>query len=239
MKKKIIGIILIIIVAIIIIIGYVLAVFTDTTNTDSTINVGSVSIEPINLQVQIDQLGTMGKTGAEMEPGDVNLITWQVKNTGKSAIYTRHTLRIYWNEEIDYTNNDEISLYPANLTKAQITEDLNNEKQYKINKEENKIIVNKNNEQKLGVEYKFYGDILDGEDAIGYSQEKDYNNSDFEKTTDDTSTKEDIVAFKIIMNPEMSYLFQDKTISIEVITEAMQYNINGESIWQVVDTQTI
>ena len=238
MKKKIVLIICIIVVSIIII-GTVLAFFTDGAKTQSQVNIGSVEIDPINLCIQQDEIGTMGKNILNLEPGDVKQIKWKVKNIGKSAIYTRHTLKIYWNEEIEYANNAEINLYPANLTKEQIIKDIQGEKKYIINKEDNKTIANKQNEPKLGLEYKFYGDRLDGTDAVGFSSEKNYNISDYEQTTDDINEKEDIVAFNLVINPKISYLFQNKTISIEVVTEAMQYNINGDAIWEVVDSEVI
>ena len=238
MKRKTIIISILIIALILIIVGFTLAFFTDSINTEGTIRTGSVAIDPINLQVQVNQTGTMGRQVSSIDPGDSNLITWHVKNKGKSEIYTRNTLKIYWNENIEYTNNNEIYLYPANMTKEQITADFIGSKESAIIGE-NKIIKTKNNEEKLGIEYVFYGDTLDGIDATGVSVERNYNTSKYSKATDDTSTVEDNIAFKMFFNPRMSYLFQEKTLSIEVVTEAMQYNLNGDPVWEVVYTENI
>ena len=92
---------------------------------------------------------------------------------------------------------------------------------------------------KKGIEYQFLGDVLDGTKMTGKSKEVNYNSESFVNTTDDKSEVEDEIAFNILLSPNTSYLYEGKTITIKVVTEAMQFTEEGKEEWQIVDTQTI
>ena len=43
----------------------------------------------------------------------------------------------------------------------------------------------------------------------------------------------------IYFNPKSSYLYEGKTLTVKVVTEAMQCTEDGKAEWQIVDTQSI
>ena len=235
MKKKKIGVIVLVIV---IIVGIVLATVSINRLIQNLVKSGTVQVEEINLQLK-DLEGNSTKEIADWEPGDVDLVTWKVKNIGTSAVYTRNKLQIYWNEEV-LSNNQVIYLYPANMSKQEIIEDYKKgeESKYKLNVTLGEITLD-DNTMKKGIEYQFLGDVLDGTKMTGKSKEVNYNSESFVNTTDDKSEVEDEIAFNILLSPNTSYLYEGKTITIKVVTEAMQFTEEGKEEWQIVDTQTI
>lgn len=235
MKKKKIGVIILVIV---IIVGIVLATVSINRLIQNFVKSGTVQVEEINLQLK-DSEGNITKEIADWEPGDVDLVTWKVKNIGTSAVYTRNKLQIYWNEEV-LSNNQVIYLYPANMSKQEIIEDFKKGKdsKYKLNVTSGEITLDDNNVKK-GIEYQFLGDVLDGTKMTGKSKEVNYNSESFVNTTDDKSEVEDEIAFNILLSPNTSYLYEGKTLTIKVVTEAMQFTEEGKEEWQIVDTQTI
>ncbi|HBC84424.1 MAG TPA: hypothetical protein DCZ30_03035 [Clostridiales bacterium] len=235
MKKKKIGVIVFVIV---IIVGIVFATVSINTMIQNMVKSGTVQVEEINLQLK-DMQGNITKEIQDWEPGDVDLVTWNVKNIGTSAVYTRNKLQIYWNEEIA-SNNQVIYLYPANMSRQEIIEDFKKgeDSNYKLNITSGEINIDDNTIKK-GIEYQFLGDVLDGTKMTGNSKEVNYNSESFENTTDDNSEVEDKIAFNILLSPNTSYLYEGKTLTIKVITEAMQFTKEGKEEWQIVDTQTI
>lgn len=199
---------------------------------------GTVKVDKINLQLK-DSRGNVGKEIRDWEPGDINQVSWKVKNIGTAAVYTRNRLQIYWNEEVN-TDAQMIYLYPANMSKQEIMTDFKKgeEAEYAIAVEVGDVDVGEG-ETKKGVEYVFYGDVLDGTKMTGKSQEVDYNIQANVKETDDNSATEDDIAFNILFSPKTSYLYEGKTVTIKVITEAMQCTDNGKAEWQIVDSQSI
>ncbi len=235
MKKRKIGVIILVIV---IIVGIVLATVSINRLIQNLVKSGTVQVEEINLQLK-DLEGNVTKEIADWEPGDVDLVTWKVKNIGTAAVYTRNKLQIYWNEEV-LNNNQVIYLYPANMNKQEIIEDFKKgeDSKYKLNVTSGEITLDDNNVKK-GIEYQFLGDVLDGTKMTGKSNEVNYNSESFVNTTDDKSEVEDEIAFNILLSPNTSYLYEGKTITIKVVTEAMQFTEEGKEEWQIVDTQTI
>lgn len=235
MKKRKIGVIILVIV---IIVGIVLATVSINRLIQNLVKSGTVQVEEINLQLK-DLEGNVTKEIADWEPGDVDLVTWKVKNIGTAAVYTRNKLQIYWNEEV-LNNNQVIYLYPANMSKQEIIEDFKKgeDSKYKLNVTSGEITLDDNNVKK-GIEYQFLGDVLDGTKMTGKSNEVNYNSESFVNTTDDKSEVEDEIAFNILLSPNTSYLYEGKTITIKVVTEAMQFTEEGKEEWQIVDTQTI
>lgn len=224
---------------IVITVGIVLAMVSTNKLIQNLVKSGTVKVEEINLQLK-DLEGNTTKEIADWEPGDVDLVTWKVKNIGTAAVYTRNKLQIYWNEEVS-SNNQVIYLYPANMSKQEIIEDIKKgeESEHKINASFGEIQVDDNNTSKKGIEYQFLGDVLDGTKMTGKAKEVNYNSESFENKTDDNSNVEDEIAFNMVLSPNTSYLYEGKTITIRVVTEAMQFTQEGKEEWQIIDTQTI
>ncbi len=216
-------------------IGIVGASVISYTVIQNKVKTGTVEVDDINLQL-IDSAGEKTKEIADWDPGDIKGVTWKVKNIGTAAVYTRNKLKIYWNEEVP--NEDQvIYLYPANLTKEEILEDFKSE-------DGPKKAINVNYEKiadvdKYGLVYEISGDILDGTKSTGKSQEVNYNSGSTGNVTDDNNVSEDDICFNILLSPKTSYLFEEKTLTVEVITEAMQYEHNENSEWTIVDTEII
>lgn len=235
MKKKKIGVI---VLAIVIVVGIVLATVSINRLIQNIVKSGTVQVEEINLQLK-DLEGNVTKEIADWEPGDVDLVTWKVKSIGTAAVYTRNKLQIYWNEEIS-SNNQVIYLYPANMSKPEIIEDFKKgeNSKYKLDVTSGEITL-EDSTVKKGIEYQFLGDVLDGTKMTGKSKEVNYNSESFVNTTDDKSETEDEIAFNILLSPNTSYLYEGKTLTIKVVTEAMQFTEEGKEEWKIVDTQTI
>lgn len=233
-NKKIILIVLIILISFAVIsLAYTLV----TENMELFIKntTGSVKIETLNLSF-IDE---KGNKVSSIEPAGICNISWQTKNVGTAGILTRHTLEIYWNEETPERSTYLLSLYPANMNKEQILKDNSNTDgaMYAIKTE--KLVKQVNGKTLYGIRYIFTGDMLDGTDKKGISKEVDYNIEEFVKTTDDNETMEDSIAFKLLLSPDVTYLYQSKKIHINIVTEAMQYVEDGSQEWKVVDVNTI
>ncbi|MBQ7928415.1 MAG: hypothetical protein IJ287_06700, partial [Methanobrevibacter sp.] len=224
-KKKKIILISSIVVASFVVIGLVYALVTSNVNIFGKTTTGSVEIETINLGFTNEE----GVNTNLLEPAGVNDLYWSTKNIGTSGILTRHTLEIYWNDETDEKASDLIYLYPANLTKEQILADYENGLKYAIKTE--KVSKNDNNKTTYGIKYQFIGDTLDGTDMKGVSNEVNYNIADYNLNTDDTDEILDSIGFKVLLSPKTSYLYQDKKLSVKVVTEAMQYTENGSGEW--------
>ena len=235
-KKKVVMILTVLIIFIVV--GIVFATVTVNTSLPKIVKSGTVEIEKINLQLK-DSEGNVGKEIADWEPGDVNLISWKVKNKGTSAVYTRNKIQIYWNEDVESENNI-IFLYPANMTRSEITEDFKKgeNSQYAIDITKGRITLD-DGSIKQGIEYKFLGDVLDGSKTTGKSKEVNYNSKVNAVLTDDKNSSEDDVAFNIFFSPRTSYLFEGKSLTIKVVTEAMQFTDDGKAEWQIVDSATL
>ena len=202
------------------------------------VKAGTVKVDKINLQIS-DSDGNAGKEVVDWDPGDIKRVSWKVKNIGTAAVYTRNRIVIYWNEEIN-TDTQMLYLYPANMSQQEIMTD------YKKGEDaEHAIEVNVGDIEvepgvtKNGLEYIFYGDVLDGSKMTGKSKEVDYNIESNVKETDDTSTTEDDIAFNIFFSNKASYLYEGKTVTVKVITEAMQCTEDGKAEWHIVDSQSI
>ena len=244
-KKKRIVIISAIVVACFIIIGIVYAFFSDTVTKHNNFKLGSVDIEDINLSIK--QEFSSQTAHAILEPGDIDTVSWTTKNNGASAVKTRQTLEIYW-EDVDLDASKQVLfLYPANMKKTEILADFakGTQAQYQIKTQA--VTREVEGKTQKGIKYEFLGDTLNGTDGKDVASEANYNSTtegiiDSEITTDDTKKKEDDVAFRVLVNPNLSYLYQKKPIYVKITTEGMQY-LEGmqyqEGQWVVVDTQEI
>lgn len=233
-KKKIkIGVITAITIA-----GLSIAAVTANKALENVVTSGTVNVEAINLQIK-DKDGNNTKELKSWDPGDVNMITWKVKNSGTAAVYTRNRISIYWNEDFD-DNEQVLYLYPANMSKSEIIEDYKKgaDSKYAINVEVGDITL-EDGTIKRGIQYSFNGDSLDGSEMTGLSKEENYNSADFTSATDDSNVSEDDIAFNILLSPKTTYLYGDKTITIDVVTEAMQHTDDGKEEWHIVDKQSI
>lgn len=239
-KKKKIIIISTIVITSFIIIGIVYALVSGKLNLFGKTTTGSVEIETLNLSLK----KTNGSEVNVLEPADINILSWTTKNIGTSGILTRHTLEIYWNDETDANANNLLYLYPANMSKEAILADYEKGEESKYLIKTEKVSKTVNGQVRYGIKYQFLGDTLDGTDMTGVSKEKDYNLNNSEVTienakTDDNEATSDSIAYKILLSPKTSYLYQGKNVSVKVTTEAMQYTEAGSENWKVVDTQEI
>lgn len=233
-KKKIkIGVITALTIA-----GLSIAAVTANKTIQKKVTSGTVEIESINLQLQ-DQSGNFVKELSNWDPGDVNMIKWDVKNIGTAAIYTRNRLRIYWNEDVA-DSEQVIFLYPANMSKSEIIEDYKKgeSSKYAIKANVGDITL-EDKTIKKGIEYSFFGDPLDGSEMVVNGTEINYNSPDFESKTDETISTEDNIAFNILLSPDITFLYGGKTLTMEVVTEAMQHTDDGKAEWKIVDKQVL
>ena len=229
-KKKKSIIIVSIVIAAFAIMGIVYALLSDNTEIINKITIGTVKIDSLNLKLT-DKKGNQVEL---MAPADVDTLSWTTKNLGTSGVLTRHTLEIY------YEDNVNLYMYPANMSEEAIYADFE-----KIqNGEESSYLIKTEpiTGEKKGMKYSFIGDTLNGSDNKEVSKEVNYNVTeesiiDSNINTDDTDKKSDEIAFRILLSPKTSYLEQGKKLSAKVTTEAMQYTEDGKENWQVVDVE--
>lgn len=233
-KRKIILISAIILISFIVI-SFAYTLVTGKLELFNKTTTGTVQIETLNL--------TFSKLSGEkvdiLEPADVCKISWQTKNIGTSGILTRHTLEIYWNDETNENSAELLKLYPANLSKEQILSDYSNLETNNYLIQTEKVSKKVDNKTLYGIKYSFVGDTLKGTNGEEISKEQNYNNENFENTTDDNDSTYDSIAFRLLLSPDTSYLYQNKKLSVYIVTEAMQYTENGSEQWEVVDTKKI
>ena len=117
-RKKI---IVTIVIAVVLMLAVTIAGVAVSNTIENTVKSGTVKIDDINLQV-IHENGVSDNKIVGWQPSDIDQITWNVKNVGTSAVYTRNKIQVYFNDEIP-ENSQIIYLYPANMTRAQIIED--------------------------------------------------------------------------------------------------------------------
>jgi hypothetical protein len=242
-KKKKIAIITTVVLLSFVVIGTVYALMSDSIKKVNPFTIGSVEIKDLNLQITKSN----GSNATVLEPADIDTVSWTTENIGRTGVLTRHTLEIYWEEDVGPEASSLLYLYPANMSKEAILTDFakvyaGQESQYLLKTEAVSKTVGE--KTKHGIKYQFVGDALNGKDNVEVSNEVNYN-SDTEEiidstiTTDDTSKTTDSIAFRLLVSPKTSYLFQGKSVSITVTTEAMQYTESGSATWTVVDTQTL
>ena len=242
-KKKKIAIIATVVILSFVIIGTVYALMSDRIKLENPFTISSVKINDLNLQLTKSN----GQQATVLEPADIDTVSWTTDNIGTSGVLTRHTLEIYWDEDVGPDGSTLLYLFPANLSKEAILADFakayaGQNTQYLL--ETTPVSKTVGAETKYGIKYQFVGDALNGSDNVEVSNEVNYNSDvtaaiDSTITTDDESKTQDNIAFRLLLSPKTSYLFQGKSVSVTVTTEAMQYTENGSQNWTVVDTQTI
>lgn len=242
-KKKKTAIIATVVLCSFIIMGVVYALMQDTERKTNKVTIGSVEIDDLNLQLTREN----GSPATILEPADLDTLSWQTKNIGRTGVLTRHTLEIYWDEDVGPEASSLLYMYPANMSREAILADFakvyaGQESQYLL--ETTAVSKTVGNKTKYGIKYQFVGDALNGQDGKEVSNEVNYNSDveaiiDSNISTDDESETQDDIAFRLLLSPKTSYLFQGKSVSITVTTEAMQYTEDGSQNWTVVATQTL
>ena len=244
-KKKKIAIISSIVIVSFIIIGIVYAFFNDYVSIKNTLRMGTVKIDTLNLTLTKENGTVLTGDVKLLEPGDLDTISWTTKNIGTSGVLTRHTLEIMWDEKINENDLNLLALYPANMKRSAILADYANGTGENSKRIKTTVITKGSGDNlRYGVRYQFVGDTINGSDGNEVSNEKNYNITDAEIvdtaiSTDDTDKTLDEIAFRLLLSPQTSYLFEGKSISIKVVTEAMQYTEDGSANWQVVDTEEL
>ena len=241
-KKKSIIIITIVLISFTIM-GIVYALLSDNMTLINKIKIGSLKIEDLNLKL----INSKDEEVDSMLPGDIDILSWTTKNVGTSAVLTRQTVEIYWNddvEEIDETSRKMIYMFPANISKETILEDYSKGEQAQYMLKTEKITKEIDGKTKKGIKYQFIGDTLNGSDGNDVDKEVNYNSIetaviDNSIYTDDMNEKFDDIAFRLLMNPQTSYLYEGTDISVVITTEGMQYTEDGSESWEVLDTQEI
>lgn len=239
-KKKKYTIISIVILLSFAIMGIVYALLSDNMQIKNKITIGSVKIENLNLKLK----NLKDEEVSSISPADIDILSWTTKNIGTSGVLTRHTLEVYWTDESNDNVGKMLYLYPANMTNEAILEDYKNgdTSQYMLKtKLSSKEIDGRT---RYGFKYQFVGDTLDGTSMQNVSKEINYNSTessviDSNISTDDTDSTIDTIAYKLLLSPETSYIYQGMKVYVKLTTEAMQYTEDGSAEWKVVDTQEL
>lgn len=215
-KNKFLIISIIVSVLLIVFTTVVLAMLTSKDEKVNRFKVSSLDIDIVDLALKDDASNNIDT----LQPGQVGEISWTSENVGAITALTRHTMSIYLDVDQDLIENDALYLYPADMTDEEILADYQGDKEDVI--ETTAVTKEVDGKTIYGIQYKFPGETLKGTDP-----------SD---VTDQTS---EFINFKLLLIPELSYLCQDKDITIDVLTEAVQYGEDADANWQAVDNENI
>lgn len=210
----------------VLVIGIAYALFTSSDLKQNKFKVGTLDIQILNL----DMKNSSNESTRTLMPGDIDVVSFTAKNVGTMAALTRHTIDIYWKDvatinEITELNAEELLvLYPSTMTDEEIRADFAGEKTQKLEVELMPTVVQKEVAGKsvYGLRYKFVGNTLEGTKPQGVAD----------------SDSQDI-SYKLLLNPQTSYLYQEEPIGIDVVTEGMQYTEEGSGTWTVTDSDGI
>lgn len=241
-KRKIITIISIVILSFTIM-GIVYALLSDNMTLINKIKIGTLQIEDLNLKI----INQKEEEVESMLPGDIDILSWTTKNVGTSAVLTRQTIEIYWDDDVEQINEESrkmIYMFPANISEEVILEDYVKGEQAQYMLKSEKVSKEIGGKVKKGIKYQFIGDTLNGSDGNDVSKEINHNSTetaviDSNINTDDNDAKLDEIAFRLLMNPQTSYLYEGTDIKVIITTEGMQYTEDGSESWKVLDTQEI
>ncbi len=241
-KRKIITIISIVILSFTIM-GIVYALLSDNMTLINKIRIGTLQIEDLNLKI----INQKEEEVESMLPGDIDILSWTTKNVGTSAVLTRQTIEIYWDDDVEQINEESrkmIYMFPANISEEVILEDYVKGEQAQYMLKSEKVSKEIGGKVKKGIKYQFIGDTLNGSDGNDVSKEINHNSTetaviDSNINTDDNDAKLDEIAFRLLMNPQTSYLYEGTDIKVIITTEGMQYTEDGSESWKVLDTQEI
>lgn len=225
-NKKVLIIVLTSMLVCVLIIGLIYALLTATDNKNNQIRIGSLDIEIVDLDLKKNNTSTR-----TMMPGDIDIVSWTSSNVGTSTALTRHTIDVYWKDVEDVnalTEADASSLltfYPSTLSDEEIMADFEGDGSKKISPIEvipTEVTKQVDGKTVYGFRYKFLGSTLEGSVSQGVSDISSEN-----------------ISFKLLLNPNTSYLYQNKLIGVDVVTEGMQYTEEGSGTWTVTDSQGI
>ena len=225
-NKKVLIIVLTSMLVCVLIIGLIYALLTATDNKNNQIRIGSLDIEIVDLDLKKNNTSTR-----TMMPGDIDIVSWTSSNVGTSTALTRHTIDVYWKDVEDVnalTEADASSLltfYPSTLSDEEIMADFEGAGSKKISPIEvipTEVTKQVDGKTVYGFRYKFLGSTLEGSVSQGVSDISSEN-----------------ISFKLLLNPNTSYLYQNKLIGVDVVTEGMQYTEEGSGTWTVTDSQGI
>lgn len=241
-KRKIITIISIVILSFTIM-GIVYALLSDNMTLINKIKIGTLQIEDLNLKI----INQKEEEVESMLPGDIDILSWTTKNVGTSAVLTRQIIEIYWDDDVEQIEEESrkmIYMFPANISEEVILEDYVKGEQAQYMLKSEKVSKEIGGKVKKGIKYQFIGDTLNGSDGNDVSKEINHNSTetaviDSNINTDDNDAKLDEIAFRLLMNPQTSYLYEGTDIKVIITTEGMQYTEDGSESWKVLDTQEI
>lgn len=219
-----------------------LAAFSDYENMQTDARVGTVRIDDIDLQIKdvpvaASGTGDFGDGISNWNPGDANLVKWDVINLGNKSIDTRNTIVLYWDEDPDLPEAGIIYLYPADMDDADILTDIRSgDPQFNIDMgtDDHEIDLG-GGVTRYGFVYTFESDSLDGTGSA--AETGDSTNVDYITTGDERLATSDHIQFKLVLSPKAPAVYMSKHFAINVITEARQHK--NSSDWTEVANQSI
>lgn len=215
-KNKFLIISIILSVLLIVFAAIVYAMLASKDEVTNRFRIASLDIEIVDLALKDDESDDIEK----MEPGQIGTISWTSENVGSTTALTRHTMSIYLDVDQDLIEGNALYLYPADMSDDEILADFEGKKEKVL--ETTSITKDVESKTIYGIQYKFPGDTLKGTDPSDVT----------DKTSED-------ISFKLLLIPNLSYLCQDKDITIDVVTEAVQYGEDADANWQAVDNENI
>ena len=176
-------------------------------------------------------------------PGDINTIHWETRNLGNKSVDLRYVVSVYWDEgpgleagsdeptsSALWTEAPYVYLYPATMSDAAITADLNSASpaQFIALGSSDVALVNAAGARRFGYSYTFDAGVLDGAGA-------DAETGD---ATISGATSE-VREFKIALAPDAPAGFMDRLLAFALRVEAKQHRNTTVSDWSLVATQTV
>lgn len=121
-------------------------------------------------------------------------------------------------------------------------EDIGNEEKNEINSDVENNEINLDTQNSIGNETNLNEDSKENnksQSLENITEEEKQKIIDKNVNTDDNESNTDEIAFRVLLSPKTSYLFQGKEVSIKVTTEAVQYTEDGSENWTIVAVDEI
>ena len=223
-----------------------LAFFTDRQQAVFTANAGTLQVSVSELAFlpvgsSVSEPVVSGNKITAWAPGDINTIQWSVDNLGNKSVDLRYTIRLYWDKGLGLaTSSNEpaesalwaespyIYLYPATMSDADITKDLNSSSPSKFIDmgSSDAEYVNGSGAVRYGYLYTFADVTLDG-------------TGDNAETGDATvsGAKSDTQKFKIALAPNAPAGFMNRNLVFELLVDGKQHRNTTDSDWSLIGTQ--
>ena len=209
-----------------------LAYMTDNQQVTMSAQAGTVQINGPNIQFlpsdsNVGEPVISGNKITVWDPGDINIIQWQVDNLGNKSVDLRYQINLYWNEGPGMLPTDNeptdsplweekpyVYLYPATLTDEEIRADMESATPSKYIAIGNSDVEYHNSDGATRYGYSF---MLNGVTLDGVGENAETGDATIPGGTSD------LVQYKIALSLNTPAGYMGRTLQFDLQVEAQQH----------------